>query len=82
MNPLYSSLKKEFLSEFYKKTKDINYLKFILMKNKKDIEIEEERRISKMERLDQIYYSIQTLQKLFNKFGNNFVKEFICIKEK
>ena len=68
MNPLYSSLKKEFLSEFYKKTKDINYLKFILMKNKKDIEIEEERRISKMERLDQIYYSIQTLQKLFNKY--------------
>ena len=68
LNPLYSSLKKEFLSEFYKKTKDINYLKFILMKNKKDIEIEEERRISKMERLDQIYYSIQTLQKLFNKY--------------
>ena len=68
LNPLYSSMKKEFLSEFYKKTKDINYLKFILMKNKKDIEIEEERRISKMERLDQIYYSIQTLQKLFNKY--------------
>ena len=68
LNPLYSSLKKEFLSEFYKKTKDINYLKFILMKNKKDIEIEEERRISKMERLDQIYYSIQTLKKLFNKY--------------
>ena len=68
MNPLYSSLKKEFLSEFYKKTKDINYLKFILMKNKKDIEIEEERLCSKKERLDQIFYSIQTLQSLFNKY--------------
>ena len=68
LNPLYSSLKNELISEFYKKTKDINYLRFILMKNKKDIEIEEERRCSKMERLNQIYYSIQTLQKLFNKY--------------
>ena len=68
LNPLYSSIRQEFLSEFYKKTKDINYLKFILMKNKKEIEIEEERRISKIERLDQIYFSTQTLQKLFNKY--------------
>ena len=68
LNPLYSSLKKEILSEFYKKTKDINYLKFILMKNKKDIRIEEERRTSNIERLDQIFYSIKTLQNLFNKY--------------
>lgn len=68
LNPLYSSLKQDILSEFNKKGKDINYLKFILMKNKKDIEIEEETRASQIERLDQILFSIQTLQNLFNKY--------------
>ena len=38
------------------------------MKNKKDIRIEEERRTSNIERLDQIFYSIKTLQNLFNKY--------------
>ena len=71
MNPLYSSLKKEFLCEFYKKTKDINYLKFILMKNKKDIEIEEERRASNIERIDQVLFTINNLQNLFNKYHNS-----------
>ena len=69
LNPIYSSLKKEILSEFNKKTKDINYLKFILMKNKKDIEIQEEKRISDIERIDQILFSIQTMQKLYDKYS-------------
>ena len=68
LNPFYTSLKKELLSEFYKKTKDMNYLNFILMKNKKDIEIQKERRISDIERIDQILFSIQTLKKLFDKY--------------
>ena len=69
LNPFYSSLKKEILSEFYKKGKDMNYLKFILMKNKKDIEIQKERRISDIERIDQILFGIQTLKKLFDKYN-------------
>ena len=37
------------LKHLRKKNKDINYLKFIIMKNKKDIEIEQEKRISSIE---------------------------------
>ena len=68
LNPLYSIFKKDPLSEFYKKSKDINYLKFIFMKNKKDIEIEEEKVISKKERLDQMLFTINMLQNLFDKY--------------
>ena len=68
LNPLYASFKKDVLSEFHKKNKDINYLKFIIMKNKKDIEIEQEKRISSIERADQILFSIKTLQSLFDNY--------------
>ena len=68
LNPLYSSFKKEIISQFYKKNKDINYLKFILMKNKKDIEIQEEIRAAEMERIDQVLFTIKTLQNLFDKY--------------
>ena len=71
LNPLYSRLKDELLSEFSKKTKDINYLKFILLQNKKDIEIEEERRISRMERINQILFNIEQNKTLFEKFFNS-----------
>ena len=68
MNPLYSSFKKEIISQFYMKNKDINYLKFLLMKNKKDIIIQEERRASEMERVDQALFTIKTVKNLFNKY--------------
>ena len=74
INPLYSTLKNELLSEFYKKTKEINYLKFIIMKNKKDIEIHEERMESKIERMDQILYIVKTLKNLFTKFSNSKIE--------
>ena len=38
------------------------------MKNKKDIEIEEEKVISKKERLDQMLFTINMLQNLFDKY--------------
>ena len=68
MNPLYSFFKNELLSEFYQKSKDINYLKFILLQNKRDIVIEEERRISSIERIDQLLFTIKTIQNLFKQY--------------
>ena len=80
-NPLYASMKKEFLNEFYRKTKDINYLKFISMKNKKDIKIEEEQRASKIERIDQILFTLKTLQSLFDKYHFSKIEYLVYLKK-
>ena len=68
LNPIYTLLKKEFLTEFKRKTKDMSILKFIYNRKKKDIEIEEERRATNQENQDLNFHHLKILISLFNKF--------------
>ena len=68
LNPIYTLLKKEFLTEFKRKTKDMSILKFIYNRKKKDIEIEEERRATNKENQDLNFHHLKILFSLFNKF--------------
>jgi hypothetical protein len=68
LNPIYTLLKKEFLTEFKRKTKDMSILKFIYNRKKKDFEIEEERRATKKENQDLNFHHYKILISLFNKF--------------
>ena len=71
LNPIYTLLKKEFLSEFQRKTKDISYLKFIMMKKKLDIELEKERIISEIEKQNLSRYNLNMLIDTFNRYNDS-----------
>ena len=71
LNPIYALLKKEFLSEFNRKTKDITYLKYLLKKKKIDIELEKEKRISDVEKQDLNNYNCRIIYDIFNKFNDS-----------
>ena len=71
LNPIYTLLKKELLSEFHKKTKNISYLKFILMKKKLDIEQEKERIVSELEQQNLSNYNLKMLLSIFHRYNDS-----------
>ena len=71
LNPIYTLLKTEFISEFSRKTKDISYLKYILMKKKLDVELEKEKRISDVENQELDNYNYKIVYNFFNKFNDS-----------
>lgn len=68
LNPIYTLLKKEFLTEFKRKTKDMSILRFIYRRKKKDMEIEEERRATNQENQELNFHHLKLLISLFNKY--------------
>ena len=68
LNPIYTLLKKEFLTEFKRKTKDLSILRFIYNMKKKDMEIEEERIATNQENQELNFHNLKLLIFLFNKF--------------
>jgi len=68
LNPLYTLLNKEFLTDFKRKTKDMSILRFIYNRKKKDMEIEEERRATNQENQELNFHNLKLLISLFNKF--------------
>ena len=81
LNPIYALLKKEMLSEFNKKTKNISYLKFILMKKKLDIELEKERTASALEQQNLSNYNLKTLLFFFNRYNDSKFEYFNYLKK-
>ena len=71
LNPIYTLLRNEFLSEFNRKTKDISYLKYLFRKKKIDIELEKEKRISDVQKQDLNNYNIKQLFYFFNKYNDS-----------
>ena len=71
LNPIYTLLRNEFLSEFNRKTKDISYLKYLFRKKKIDIELEKEKRISDVQKQDLNNYNIKLLFYFFNKYNDS-----------
>ena len=71
LNPIYTLLRNEFLSEFERKTKDISYLKYLFRKKKIDIELEKEKRISDVQKQDLNNYNIKLLFYFFNKYNDS-----------
>jgi len=68
LNPIYTLLKKEFLTEFKRKTKDMSILRFIYSRKKKDMEIEKEKRATNQENQELNYHHLKLLFSLFNKY--------------
>jgi len=68
LNPLYTLLNKEFLTDFKRKTKDMSILRFIYNRKKKDMEIEKERRATNQENQELNFHNLKLLISLFNKF--------------
>lgn len=68
LNPIYTLLKKEFLTEFKRKTKDMSVLRFIYNRKKKDMEIEEERRATKKENQELNFHNLKLIISLFDKY--------------
>ena len=68
LNPIYTLLRNEFLSEFNRKTKDISYLKYLFRQKKIDIELEKEKRISDVEKQNLNNFNIRWLFYFFNKY--------------
>jgi hypothetical protein len=68
LNPIYTLLKEEFLTEFKRKIKDMSILRFIYSRKKKDMKIEEERRTTNQENQELNFYHLKLLLSLFNKY--------------
>jgi len=68
LNPIYTLLKKEFLTEFKRKTKDMSILRFIYSRKKKDMEIKKEKRATNQENQELNYHHLKLLFSLFNKY--------------
>lgn len=68
LNPIYTLLKKEFLTEFKRKTKDMSILRFIYSRKKKDMEIEKEKRATNQENQELNYHHLKLLFSLFNTY--------------
>ena len=71
LNPTYTLLKKEFLSEFKRKTKILSYLKFFFRKKQLDIDSEKEKRISEIEKQSLNNYNISKISYYLNKFNDS-----------
>ena len=81
LNPTYTLLKKEFLSEFKRKTKDISYLKFFFMKKQLDIDSEKEKRISEIEKQSLTNYNINMIYYYFNKYNDSKLEYLNYLKK-
>ena len=81
LNPVYTYLQKDFLSEFNRKTKDISYLKYLLRKKKIDIELEKEKRISDVEKQDLDNYNIEMLLHYFNRYNDSKFEYMAYLKK-
>ena len=87
LNPIYALLRNEFLSEFHRKTKNISYLKYFFRNKSINLELEKEKRISDIQKMDLNTHNIKLLLFLFDKFNDskfeylNYLKKTVT-KEK
>ena len=87
LNPIYSLLRNEFLSEFHRKTKNISYLKYFFRNKTINLELEKEKRISDIQKMDLNAFNMKLLLYFYNKFIDskfeylNFLKKTVT-KEK